>query len=87
MKKNLIKHFSLAAATLTLATALVTPAVSVLAEEVKLETTIDNKDAKAIEGGTLKVAQVGSPFEGVLNSMLYQADHIEISFNVWWRSC
>ena len=74
MKKNLIKHFSLAAATLTFATALVTPVASVLAEEVQLETTIDDPAATAIEGGTIKVAQIGSPFEGILNSMLYSGN-------------
>ncbi|MCW6664369.1 oligopeptide ABC transporter substrate-binding protein [Aerococcaceae bacterium NML191219] len=75
MKKSFKKHFSLVAATLTLGSTFVVPLAPVVsAQEVKLETTVDDQEAQAIEGGTLKVAQVGSPFEGILNSLVYSGN-------------
>ncbi|MCW6667175.1 oligopeptide ABC transporter substrate-binding protein [Aerococcaceae bacterium NML190938] len=70
MKKGFRRNFSLVAATLTLGAALFTPLASVAQAQVKLEETIDTPDAKAIEGGTLKVALVGTAFEGLLNNMV-----------------
>ncbi|MCW6682789.1 oligopeptide ABC transporter substrate-binding protein [Aerococcaceae bacterium NML160702] len=74
MRKSFRKSVSLVAATLSLGAALLTPLAPVVEAQVKLEETVDNADAQAIEGGTLKVALVGAAFEGLLNNMLYTAN-------------
>ncbi|MCW6682788.1 oligopeptide ABC transporter substrate-binding protein [Aerococcaceae bacterium NML160702] len=82
MKKGFRRKFSLVATTLTLGAALFIPLASVAQAQVKLEETIDVSDAKAIEGGTLKVALVGPAFEGLLNNMVSTSnpDSLVISF-------
>ncbi|MGY4104316.1 oligopeptide ABC transporter substrate-binding protein [Ignavigranum ruoffiae] len=76
MKKLLKKSFAYSAATMSLAGVLVSPASQVFAQEENEEGILDfesiaENEGEAIEGGTLKYALVGDPFEGLLNNMVY----------------
>ncbi|MBK0348191.1 oligopeptide ABC transporter substrate-binding protein [Aerococcaceae bacterium zg-ZJ1578] len=71
MRKSLRKLFVLGASALLLSSVFTGPAVAtVSAQSVQLSTQVSNEE-ESIEGGVLRYALVGSPFSGVLNSMLY----------------
>ena len=75
MKKLLKKHVALSTVAMTLAGVVSLPSVQVLAQEnedaiINFEKIAEN-EGEAIEGGTLKFALVGDPFEGLLNNMVY----------------
>lgn len=77
MKKFMKQGLSLSASILTLSSLVIPTATSkVSAEEggyVKFESKVENK-GEAIDGGTLRYALVGSPFEGLLNNMMYSGE-------------
>lgn len=84
MKKRLKQSIAMSFASIfILSVAGPTSSQSVLAEEgyIDFESQVTN-EGEAIEGGTLKYALVGDPFEGILNSVLYtnQSDSTIISF-------
>lgn len=75
MKKLLKKQVALSAAAMALANVFVAPTIQVLAQEeeegiINFDKIVEN-EGEAIEGGTLKYALVGDPFEGLLNSIIY----------------
>ncbi|MBR7927940.1 oligopeptide ABC transporter substrate-binding protein [Aerococcaceae bacterium zg-ZUI334] len=74
MRKSLRKLFVLGASALLLSSVFTGPAVAtVSAQSVQLSTQVSNEE-ESIEGGVLRYALVGSPFSGVLNQMLYDAN-------------
>ena len=84
MKKRLKQSIAMSFASIfILSVASPISSQSVLAEEgyIDFESQVTN-EGEAIEGGTLKYALVGDPFEGILNSVLYtnQSDSTIISF-------
>lgn len=76
MRKSFKKVFGLASTAAVLSTVFAQPVAHVVTAEETEEGVLNFeseviREGEPIEGGELKVAMVGTPFEGVLNNMLY----------------